>query len=82
MIAIAEAFVEDGGDRSIDSANRIEVALHELSGNEGHYDNEVEQLALYRPFGGDHLIGEQEMVACLRWVLVRLRRAAADREHG
>jgi|JI10StandDraft_1071094.scaffolds.fasta_scaffold569366_2 hypothetical protein len=70
LVQRIDAFLGPSGDRSIASANRIEVALDDLLGEDPEFADYVETLALYRPEGGEFLIGERELEA----KLVHLRR--------
>lgn len=58
-----------GRDRSIALANRIEVELDAIGGDDEPFAEAVSLLARYRPEGGPFLVSERDIVAILTHVL-------------
>jgi len=71
IIALIDHFTENG-DISIESANRIETALHDAFPADEYVQDIVDMLASYRPGGGDFLYDTDHASAKLRTLKIRL----------
>ena len=72
LIAMIEAFDREGGDRSIGAANQIESRLQSIFDLDPRVEDFIADLASYRPFGGEHLLNESELVGRLKLLLLIL----------
>jgi hypothetical protein len=72
LISHLERFAS-GADRSVQWAKDAESLLDEIEEWDDVEDEFQDSLALYRPGGGAHLIGETEMEELVRRVLAHLK---------